>query len=46
MLLQSTNCHGAMNGLMAVVLEDRIRTHLVDADSHEELACRATEEPI
>ena len=25
-----TNCRGAMNGLLAVVLEDHIRTHLVD----------------
>ncbi|WP_206997124.1 metal/formaldehyde-sensitive transcriptional repressor [Trinickia mobilis] len=27
-----TSCRGAMNGLLAVVLEDHIRTHLVDAD--------------
>jgi DNA-binding FrmR family transcriptional regulator len=26
-----TSCRGAMNGLLAVVLEDHIRTHLVDA---------------
>ncbi|MDB5766804.1 MAG: putative alpha helix chain yaiN [Collimonas fungivorans] len=36
-LQQITSCRGAMNGLLAVVLEDHIRTHLVDADpgSHE-----------
>jgi len=28
-----TSCRGAMNGLLAVVLEDHIRTHLVDAPS-------------
>ena len=33
-LQQITSCRGAMNGLLAVVLEDHIRTHLVDAD-HE-----------
>ncbi|PLZ02570.1 transcriptional regulator [Burkholderia sp. WAC0059] len=27
------SCRGAMNGLLAVVLEDHIRTHLVDAES-------------
>ena len=26
-----TSCRGAMNGLLAVVLEDHIRSHLVDA---------------
>ncbi|QOH36808.1 metal-sensitive transcriptional repressor family protein [Burkholderia cepacia] len=33
-----TSCRGAMNGLLAVVLEDHIREHLVDAhepDAHE-----------
>ena len=25
-----------MNGLLAVVLEDHIRTHLVDAEPHDE----------
>ncbi|AMO96340.1 metal-sensitive transcriptional repressor family protein [Collimonas fungivorans] len=36
-LQQITSCRGAMNGLLAVVLEDHIRTHLVEADpdSHE-----------
>ena len=29
-LQQITSCRGAMNGLLAVVLEDHIRTHLVD----------------
>lgn len=30
-LQQIASCRGAMNGLLAVVLEDHIRTHLVDA---------------
>lgn len=34
-LQQITSCRGAMNGLLAVVLEDHIRTHLVDADAHD-----------
>lgn len=29
-LQQITSCRGAMNGLLTVVLEDHIRTHLVD----------------
>jgi len=29
-LQQITSCRGAMNGLLAAVLEDHIRTHLVD----------------
>lgn len=33
-LQQITSCRGAMNGLLAVVLEDHIRTHLVDAEPH------------
>lgn len=33
-LQQITGCRGAMNGLLAVVLEDHIRTHLVVADAH------------
>jgi DNA-binding FrmR family transcriptional regulator len=32
-LQQITGCRGAMNGLLAVVLEEHIRTHLVDADA-------------
>jgi DNA-binding FrmR family transcriptional regulator len=31
-LQQITSCRGAMNGLLAVVLEDHIRTHLADVD--------------
>ncbi|TAL54394.1 metal/formaldehyde-sensitive transcriptional repressor [Pandoraea sp.] len=31
-----TSSRGAMNGLLAVVLEDHIRTHLVDAEPHDE----------
>ncbi|HTD04096.1 metal/formaldehyde-sensitive transcriptional repressor [Undibacterium sp.] len=34
-LQQITSCRGAMNGLLAVVLEDHIRTHLIDADAHD-----------
>ena len=34
-LQQITGCRGAMNGLLAVVLEDHIRTHLVDAEAHD-----------
>jgi len=29
-----TSCRGAMNGLLANVLEDHIRTHLVDSGAH------------
>jgi DNA-binding FrmR family transcriptional regulator len=42
-LQQITSCRGAMNGLLAVVLEDHIRTHLVDAHTDEEPAVSATE---
>ena len=35
-LQQITSCRGAMNGLLAVVIEDHIRTHLVDADTASE----------
>lgn len=35
-LQQIASCRGAMNGLLAVVLEDHIRTHLVDADHKSE----------
>ena len=31
-LQQISSCRGAMNGLLAVVLEDHIRTHLIDAE--------------
>lgn len=34
-LQQITSCRGAMTGLLAVVLEDHIRTHLVDAEPHD-----------
>ncbi len=33
-LQQITSCRGAMNGLLAVVLEDHIRTHLTDVAAH------------
>jgi DNA-binding FrmR family transcriptional regulator len=45
-LQQITSCRGAMNGLLAVVLEDHIRTHLVAADTDEEPAGAATEQLI
>jgi DNA-binding FrmR family transcriptional regulator len=45
-LQQITSCRGAMNGLLAVVLEDHIRTHLVDAAVHEESGGSATEQLI
>jgi DNA-binding FrmR family transcriptional regulator len=46
-LQQITSCRGAMNGLLAVVLEDHIRTHLVDADAaHGEHKDSATEQLI
>ena len=32
-LQQLTSCRGAMNGLLAVVLEDHIRTHFIAAES-------------
>jgi len=31
-LQQITSCRGAINGLLGVVLEDHISTHLVDAE--------------
>lgn len=34
-LQQIVSCRGAMNGLLAVVLEDHIRTHLAEASEHE-----------
>ncbi len=33
-LQQITSCRGAMSGFLAVVLEDHIRTHLIDAEAH------------
>ena len=35
-LQQITSCRGAMTGLLAVVVEDHIRTHLVDANGSQE----------
>jgi len=34
-LQQNASCRCAMNGLLAVVLEEHIKTHLVDADAAE-----------
>ena len=45
-LQQITSCRGAMNGLLAVVLEDHIRNHLVDAHTDEDPAGSATEQLI
>ncbi|MBR8272881.1 metal/formaldehyde-sensitive transcriptional repressor [Burkholderia cenocepacia] len=41
-----TSCRGAMNGLLAVVLEDHIRSHLVDADTLDAHEGSATEQLI
>lgn len=41
-----TSSRGAMNGLLAVVLEDHIRTHLVDAESHHDGHGSGTEQLI
>ncbi|AKM02432.1 MULTISPECIES: metal/formaldehyde-sensitive transcriptional repressor [Burkholderia cepacia complex] len=45
-LQQITSCRGAMNGLLAVVLEDHIRSHLVDADTPDAHEGSATEQLI
>jgi DNA-binding FrmR family transcriptional regulator len=45
-LQQITSCRGAMNGLLAVVLEDHIRNHLVDVRTDEEPDGSATEQLI
>ncbi|MGF6416510.1 metal/formaldehyde-sensitive transcriptional repressor [Paraburkholderia sp. MM5482-R1] len=45
-LQQITSCRGAMNGLLAVVLEEHIRTYLVDAEIHKEPAGSATDQLI
>jgi DNA-binding FrmR family transcriptional regulator len=45
-LQQITSCRGAMNGLLAVVLEDHIRNHLVDAPDNDEPVGSATEQLI
>ena len=34
-LQQITSCRGAMNGLLVAVLEEHIRTHLVDAGASD-----------
>ncbi len=41
-----TLSRGAMNGLLAVVLEDHIRTHLVDAEPHDDEHGSGTEQLI
>jgi DNA-binding FrmR family transcriptional regulator len=45
-LQRITSCRGAMNGLLAVVLEDHIRNHLVDVEHDEEHGNSATEQLI
>lgn len=45
-LQRITSCRGAMNGLLAVVLEEHIRNHLVDAENGEEHGDSATEQLI
>ncbi|MFM0630502.1 metal/formaldehyde-sensitive transcriptional repressor [Paraburkholderia xenovorans] len=45
-LQRITSCRGAMNGLLAVVLEDHIRNHVVDADNGEDHGSSATEQLI
>ena len=45
-LQQITRCRGAMNGLLAVVLEDHIRTHLVDIAPHEDEKTDAKEQLV
>lgn len=45
-LQRITSCRGAMNGLLAVVLEDHIRTHLVDADTGDNHEGSASEQLI
>jgi DNA-binding FrmR family transcriptional regulator len=45
-LQQITSCRGAMNGLLAVVLEDHIRNHLVDVHTDEGPGGSATEQLI
>lgn len=45
-LQQITSCRGAMNGLLTVVLEDHIRTHLTDAEPGEAGEANAREQLI
>jgi len=45
-LQRITSCRGAMNGLLGVVLEDHIRTHLVDAETNDPADGSATEQLV
>jgi DNA-binding FrmR family transcriptional regulator len=45
-LQRITSCRGAMNGLLAVVLEDHIRNHLVDAEHGKHAGVSATEQLV
>jgi len=45
-LQRITSCRGAMNGLLAVVLEDHIRSHLVDAETNDAADGSATEQLV
>jgi DNA-binding FrmR family transcriptional regulator len=45
-LQQISSCRGAMNGLFTVVLEDHIRSHLVDAEPNQEKQGDAKEQLI
>ncbi|SAL54691.1 regulator protein FrmR [Caballeronia sordidicola] len=45
-LQQITSCRGAMNGLLAVVIEDHIRKHLVDSETHKKPADSAADQLI
>ena len=41
-----TSARGAMNGLLAVVIEDHIRTHLVDPNKHGDALNQAAAEQL
>jgi DNA-binding FrmR family transcriptional regulator len=45
-LQQISSCRGAMNGLLAFVLEDHIRTHLVDIEPHTDETTDAKEQLV
>lgn len=45
-LQQITSCRGAMSGLLAVVLEDHIRTHLTEVDDEHEHADGSAKEQL
>lgn len=45
-LQRITSCRGAMNGLLATVLEDHIRNHLVDVEVDDDPSESATEQLI